>query len=1162
MSILNGVQFEDVSRRYSEKVALCETIDPYTINMDEPMVIEDLPKIRLLDIWNYLTSTKTTYSKEEFMANKALGAHQFFESGWVRKIVARRLPNNKVVVVGLVEHSQRINEAPLKPWVLCYSTGLILAAHCNCKAGLGEACSHVGGILYAVETLARSAENEKFSKEEVFHWLKENKEKSNIIAPLTLVTPGLNVEFVKLNVQMVPEMDDICSSSDDSIATTEYDNIIRLTLVNTFYKSDFKGKGLEDLLEIARSITVNIPEKYIKMIESLTVTQKNYWLWEKHRVGRITGSTFKSVCRTNLKKPAKSTIMKICYPEKTRISSKAIQYGNDMEPIAKKMFIENMQKSHTNFSCVESGLVIDPLCNFFAASPDGTCTCDCCGKYLVEIKCPFSMNRPDPLQRRRKTAGKKKMKMGTENRKRIYSHKAAKTNKCDGENILNDYSKADTSMSSQDDELNGPIVVKAVVHNSKVPTTISKHLAAKAQSNIKTGSRTFDSEDQEINSERSVPVTSDNIKDRSPDASVAALANRIKLKQTTVPEDQNITSDSDMSDEIASDSPDLEQDEHGEKEPAAVRWILEEQFESKVLLDGFLQHENCWSYRGCSNSTEGKKVLYRCNRVKQMAKEQCEAGVYVVEKLEYVKLGDVQSERVQSEDTRIVYMLYRKNREHTHDKSPDMVKKVSEAVKRLIIEQFLNAKKPKKISYNLMDNPNLQPNEIPSYKQIVCVVNAYKKSGFGEAPITMRQLTKFVENHSRIPEQMDDAFVVGFERSPRNQQSERFFRLFISTPRLLEMAANAKFINADATHGLTTEKVSLLAFGLTDMNTKFHFTGLTLSNHEATDDYSFSFHSLRKGVRSITGTLIQPTVLICDADGAIHNGFESVFGNDHLVIMCYFHVLLNVQTKYKFENRKNLPKIKEDLRILHMCDTERKFDVGCDLFVKKWRRSEPEVSRLLHKSFFNHNKNWFMGCAVRTPKHNNGTETWNSTMKRCQTEHQRQPFKQFLSTSLAIVRQRSKEYIQDREPYSNELQISKEIIREGRAHKIDFVHLEKDNGEVDFFTFRSGIDRKITLKDVVDFQAATYKSFEEFSARAFDVWKISFPKESGRWKQAVCTCPAFDRNYICKHIISIAESIGLFKESDDVDNEDYDDEPLFHTKRGRPPRTTKALVYD
>lgn len=193
---------------------------------------------------------------------------------------------------------------------------------------------------------------------------------------------------------MSPEVNVLCNNTTDSIPTNDYDNIIRLTLVNTFYNHNYKGKCLQELLEIGRSIVVQIPANYIKMIETLTVQQKDCWLWGKHRVGRITGSVFKLVCRTNVKKPAKSTIMRICYPELNRTTSKAMQYGNDMEAIARKMFIDGMGRKHENFSCVQSGLVIDPLCNFFAASPDGVCKCDCCGTYLVEIKCPFSMSSP------------------------------------------------------------------------------------------------------------------------------------------------------------------------------------------------------------------------------------------------------------------------------------------------------------------------------------------------------------------------------------------------------------------------------------------------------------------------------------------------------------------------------------------------------------------------------------------------------------------------------------------------------------------------------------------------------------------------------------------------------------------------------------------------
>lgn len=152
---------------------------------------------------------------------------------------------------------------------------------------------------------------------------------------------------------------------------------------------------LPDLLEVAKSIDVEMSETYRKLVEEMTRDQCNSWMWEKQRVGRVTGSTFKLVCQTTIRKPAKSTIMKICYPEKTRFSSKETTYGKKMEPVALEMFIEKMSKDHSNYVCNRSGLIIDELCAFFAVSPDGLCTCDCCETHLVEIKCPYSLSFSD-----------------------------------------------------------------------------------------------------------------------------------------------------------------------------------------------------------------------------------------------------------------------------------------------------------------------------------------------------------------------------------------------------------------------------------------------------------------------------------------------------------------------------------------------------------------------------------------------------------------------------------------------------------------------------------------------------------------------------------------------------------------------------------------------
>ncbi len=69
----------------------------------------------------------------------------------------------------------------------------------------------------------------------------------------------------------------------------------------------------------------------------------------------------------------------------------AVQWGINNEDVARQDYIKEMSmSSHTNFVCTNAGLVVNPLFPHLGASPDGFVCCDCCGKGLLEIKCPFT----------------------------------------------------------------------------------------------------------------------------------------------------------------------------------------------------------------------------------------------------------------------------------------------------------------------------------------------------------------------------------------------------------------------------------------------------------------------------------------------------------------------------------------------------------------------------------------------------------------------------------------------------------------------------------------------------------------------------------------------------------------------------------------------------
>ncbi|XP_028415046.1 uncharacterized protein LOC114538132 [Dendronephthya gigantea] len=123
----------DSRKKYQEKLNLINNIDPYNVSSNfftESM--EMWPNIEYPDIVTYFLCSTSRYTKEQIKAYKSLESYQYFIAGWVN-------------------HSQRLNETPLKTWVAAEDDGNIITAHCNCVAGFGDTCSHVGALLFAVE---------------------------------------------------------------------------------------------------------------------------------------------------------------------------------------------------------------------------------------------------------------------------------------------------------------------------------------------------------------------------------------------------------------------------------------------------------------------------------------------------------------------------------------------------------------------------------------------------------------------------------------------------------------------------------------------------------------------------------------------------------------------------------------------------------------------------------------------------------------------------------------------------------------------------------------------------------------------------------------------------------------------------------------------------
>lgn len=129
----------------------------------------------------------------------------------------------------------------------------------------------------------------------------------------------------------------------------------------------------------------------IGAIEELTRGQGE--TWRRYKRGMITAS---HIHRVRNSKNTDSVIKAITREMEGATTIPALKYGKEMEPVARKDYAKKTRGRHKNFQVRESGLVLSKHTHGVGASPDGFINCTCCGKGVLEIKCPYSLRIEDP----------------------------------------------------------------------------------------------------------------------------------------------------------------------------------------------------------------------------------------------------------------------------------------------------------------------------------------------------------------------------------------------------------------------------------------------------------------------------------------------------------------------------------------------------------------------------------------------------------------------------------------------------------------------------------------------------------------------------------------------------------------------------------------------
>ena len=420
-------------KRYEVKLIQLELEnDPYTLENTDYDLTRDIrgwPDIVYADIFVYLINYPSMYTKTSLKAYKSLESYKYVQSGLVDEVKVKKLKGDTLLVHGLVRHGQSMfTKKQNQAWIGIQKSGDIINAHCTCMAGLGETCSHVGALMfYLLFTM---------------DYYKRHFTDSITSDPNGWLPPKINnVEFALLcdiDFRDKSKDDKKRGNADDDdepptkvkksiprLSDVDKDNfyfclskanpnsaILRLIegyndrfvpaakklerVLFKFYDEKYEEMLYHELLQhcLIKFMSIEISQDEVDQIETHTRLQSKSSLWFQARAGVVTGSRFKLCCQTDISQPAKSTIIKICYPVKKKFEKPAIEHGITNEPKAIESLKTILSKHHNDVEIIDCGLFRSTEFPFLGASPDGIMKCSCCNdstRYAVEVKCPFKL---------------------------------------------------------------------------------------------------------------------------------------------------------------------------------------------------------------------------------------------------------------------------------------------------------------------------------------------------------------------------------------------------------------------------------------------------------------------------------------------------------------------------------------------------------------------------------------------------------------------------------------------------------------------------------------------------------------------------------------------------------------------------------------------------
>lgn len=320
----------------------------------------------------------------------------------------------------------RVNDIPHHSWICISSDGVIIAAHCDCMAGLGESCSHVAALLFKIEAAVRLGYTSMACTEMPCEWNNHFVKKVNCqpISRINFYTSEY-IGKIKNTVKQQDPVDEpdeelrkqflmsISASGCSSICLSLFKDTadkfksvrpptakqcVKLPmLLRDLYDENNCTLSSQELAEKCASVALQVTSQQNEYLDSCTATQSMSVLWHEHRAGHITASAAHDVLHTNQCQPSLSIIKRIVIPNAKQINSASLNHGRENEKLVFDYYsTTGASQLHTGVVVSQTGMRISVEKPWLAASADGIFICDCHGRGVLEIKAPYKWRHCQP----------------------------------------------------------------------------------------------------------------------------------------------------------------------------------------------------------------------------------------------------------------------------------------------------------------------------------------------------------------------------------------------------------------------------------------------------------------------------------------------------------------------------------------------------------------------------------------------------------------------------------------------------------------------------------------------------------------------------------------------------------------------------------------------